>query len=73
MSLDLHLAPASSRIAPWHSEGDRFHHDNAQCIYVDLVGSCERRPGEEGRPLCDLCRRLNALEESFESQLPLRF
>lgn len=74
MPIALRPAPTPSRIAPWHCAEDRFHHSNAECIYAGTMGRCERRPGDDGRPPCQLCVRLNRMEDELDAgAFPMRF
>jgi len=57
---------AMPKIPPFHTtsfeyppEHRNVHHDNALCKDGKRIELRHRRPGAEGRPLCDECKRLD--------------
>ena len=68
-----HLGPPA-RSAAWHSEADRFHHTNADCIHADGTAQGARHRGTGGKPICTLCDRLNRIELELDGPwFPLAF
>jgi hypothetical protein len=58
--------------APWHSDTDRFHHTNADCIHAEEVRG--RRRGTGGKPICALCDRLDRIELELDGPwFPMTF
>jgi hypothetical protein len=51
--------------APWHSArpGERVYHDNDRCLDGDTIEHYWIRHTSDGRPLCDQCAWLNAVDE----------
>ncbi len=54
------------KIPPFHTTSLEYtphhrnvHHDNALCKDGERIALKHRRPGAEGRPLCDECKRLD--------------
>ncbi len=54
------------KIPPFHTTSLEYtphhrnvHHDNAVCKDGQRIELKHRRPGVEGRPLCDECKRLD--------------
>ena len=57
---------AMPKIPPFHTTSLEYtphhrnvHHDNALCKDGQRIELKHRRPGKEGRPLCDECKRLD--------------
>lgn len=51
-----------SKVSPFHSvkETDRkVYHDDNQCTEGNNIETQNRRPGKDGRPQCDHCKRLS--------------
>jgi hypothetical protein len=66
------VAPA--RGAKWHSDADRFHHTNADCIHAEGTEQGMRHRGTGGKPVCALCDRLDRIELELDGPwLPLTF
>jgi hypothetical protein len=58
----------------WHSEADRFHHTNADCIHAESTDHRARHRGTGGKPLCALCDRLDRIDLELDSHwFPLTF
>jgi hypothetical protein len=50
------------KTAPWHSirQSDRnVYHNNTSCTEGNNIESKYRKPGSDGRPLCQHCARLS--------------
>jgi hypothetical protein len=66
------VAPAHG--PTWHSDSDRFHHTNADCVHAEGVEQGARRRGTGGKPICGLCDRLDRIElELAGPWFPLTF
>ena len=63
-----------AQLSPWHSESDRFHHTNAECVHTGGTDRRSRQRGTGGKPICTLCDRLNRIELELEGPwFPLTF
>ena len=66
------VAPA--RGAKWHSDADRFHHTNTDCIHAEATEQGARHRGTGGKPICTLCDRLDRIELELDGPwFPLTF
>jgi hypothetical protein len=45
--------------SPWHSVKENRHHNNTSCTEGNNIEKENRRPGTDGKPLCEHCDRLN--------------
>jgi hypothetical protein len=48
------------RKSPWHSIKQSVHHDNTLCTEGNNIEHEHLRQGTGGKPLCQLCRKLDA-------------
>jgi hypothetical protein len=55
------------RTSPWHVGDQDVHHDNTECVVAAGVPASSRLDGEGGKPICPICARLNAAEESLSA------
>jgi hypothetical protein len=63
-----------ARGVKWHSEADRFHHTNADCIHAEAMEQGTRSRGTGGKPICTLCDRLDRIELELDGPwFPLTF
>lgn len=49
------------KTSPWYSSKEtdrRVYHDNTECTEGNNIENKYRRPGTDGRPLCQHCARL---------------
>jgi len=46
------------RTKPWHAEGDKWHHDDTDCMQGRKIPFDKRKPGTGDKPLCNECAKL---------------
>jgi hypothetical protein len=58
---------AMPRMPAWHTNAEPYHHDNTECFYGGEVEPALREAGDGGKPLCQLCERLDRAEDELAS------